>query len=57
MAFFYLVLQRSGILEEIKDQDTFTVAYVILIVLLVRPFLRIMIIRPFAYGSFFLLYA
>ena len=57
MVFFYLVLQRSGILEEIKDRDTFTLAGIIIFVFLVLSFLRITIIRPFAFGSFFLLYA
>ena len=57
MVFFYLVLQRSGILEEIKDRDTFTLAGIIIFVLLILSFLRITIIRPFAFGSFFLLYA
>ena len=57
LVFFYLVLQRSGILEEIKDRDTFTLAGIIIFVLLILSFLRITIIRPFAFGSFFLLYA
>jgi len=57
MVFFYLVLQRSGILEEIKDRDTFTLAGIIIFVFLILSFLRITIIRPFAFGSFFLLYA
>jgi hypothetical protein len=55
--FLWLVLSRSGIAEEIKDRDTFTVAYIILVLLLTLPFLRIMIIRPFAFGSCFLFYA
>lgn len=55
--FFYLVLCRSGILAEIKDQNSFTLAYILLIVLLAQPSLRIMIIRPFAFGTFFLIYA
>ena len=54
--FLYLVLTRSGIFKDIVDQDSFTLTYIILIILLAQPFLRIIIIRPFAFGSFFLFY-
>lgn len=57
LVFFYLVLKRSDILDEIKDKDTFTLTLIILLALLVWPFLRIMIARPFAFGTFFLVYA
>ena len=57
LVFFYLALQRSGILDDIKDRDSFTLALLILLALLLLPFLRVMIIRPFAFGTFFLLYA
>ena len=56
-AFFFLVLSRSGILKQIKDRHTFTVAYMVLMSLLILPFQRIMFIRPFAFGTFFLLYS
>lgn len=56
LAFFYLILARSGILGDIKDQDTFTLAYVILLVLTFHPFFRMLGIRPFAFGSLFVVY-
>ncbi len=56
-AFFYLVLTRSGILNDIKDRDTFTLVFIIMIVVMADPLKRILIIRPFAFGSFFLFYA
>lgn len=55
--FLYLVMVRSGLFEEIKDRDTFTLVLIILIVFLVFPLKRIMIARPFAFGTFFLIYS
>jgi hypothetical protein len=56
LAFFYLILARSGILGDIKDRDTFTLAYVILLVLTFHPFFRMLGIRPFAFGALFVVY-
>lgn len=57
LTFFYLVLKRSYIHEEIKNRDTFTLALIILFAFLAYPYVRIMIARPFALGIFFLLYS
>jgi hypothetical protein len=57
LAFLYLALARSGVLEEIKDRHTFTLAYVILLLLILKPFLRMLIARPFSFGTLFVLYA
>lgn len=57
IVFLYLVIGRSGLVDEIKDRDTFTLAFIILFTLLVFSFLRITIARPFAFGTFFLLYS
>jgi hypothetical protein len=57
LVFFYLCLSRSSLLDEIKDRDSFTLVLIILVVFLVFPFGRIMIARPFAFGTFFLIYS
>ena len=57
LVFFCLILTRSGILEDIRDQDSFTLSYIILLLLTIKPFLRISIVRPFAFGTLFLVYA
>lgn len=57
LLFLYLVVSRSGILDEIKDLTTFTLALVILLVLLTPPLQRAMTIRPFILGTLFLLYS
>lgn len=55
--FFYLVFRRSGILDNIKDQDTFFIVYALLLLFTAMAFKRILCLRPFAFGTFFLLYA
>jgi len=57
LVFFYLIFKRSSLLDEIKDRDNFTLVLIILVVFLVFSFGRIMIVRPFAFGTFFLIYS
>jgi hypothetical protein len=57
LAFCYLVLVRSRFLSGIKDRETFTLAIIIFIALLGLPFARILLSRPFAFGTFFLIYS
>jgi hypothetical protein len=57
LAFCYLVLVRSELLSRIKDRQTFTLAVIIFIALLGLPFGRILLARPFAFGTLFLIYS
>jgi hypothetical protein len=55
--FCYLVIQRSGMLGEIKDRVSFTLTVIILVALLVLPLGRISLARLFAFGTFYLIYS
>jgi hypothetical protein len=55
--FFFLIFQRSGILDDIEDQDSFFLVYVLLLLFTAMSFRRVLSVRPFAFGTFFLLYA
>jgi len=55
--FFYLIFRRSSILDDIEDQDTFLLVYALLLLFTAMSFRRILCLRPFAFGTFFLLYA
>jgi hypothetical protein len=57
LIFFFLVLNRSGICSEVKDRRAFTLAIICVVALLSFPFFRIMIARPFVFGTFFLIYS
>ncbi len=57
LLFFYLVLERSGLLKTIKDRDGFTLAVILLVALLFFSIKRMVLIRPFAFGTFYLLYS
>ena len=57
LTFFYLVLERSGILKRITDKNSFILVLLILVAFLIFTFSRIIIARPFAFGTFFILYA
>ena len=57
LIFFSLVLDRSGILNEVKDRHSFTLAIIVSVAILTYPFFRIMIARPFAFGTFFLIHS
>jgi hypothetical protein len=57
LVFCYLILVRSGLLAEVKDRQTFTVAVIIFIAVLGFPFGRISLARPFAFGTLFLIYS
>lgn len=57
LTFFYLTLARSEVLQEIKDRDTFILAYILLLLLILAPFKRMMLSRPFSFGTLFVLYA
>jgi len=57
LTFFYLVLERSGILNKIKDRDSFVLVLIILVAFLIFTFGRVIIARPFAFGTFFILYS
>ncbi len=54
---FYLVLKKNNILDEIIDSQTFLVAFALLIVFLYFSTFRFTTIRPFVFGTFFLLYS
>lgn len=56
-AFLYLVVKRSGILEHVKDQASFTLAMIILLFFLFLPLRRVLTIRPFVFGTLYLLYS
>jgi hypothetical protein len=55
-AFLYLATKRSKIIEHIHDQSSFTVA-IILVFLLGFPLGRMTTIRPFVFGTLYLLYS
>jgi hypothetical protein len=57
ISFFYLTLQRSHILDDIRDQDTFVLVYALLLLITTQTFLRMLSIRPFVFGTLFLIYA
>ena len=57
LIFFFLVLDKSRILSEVKDRHTFTLAIICVVTLLSFSFFRIMIARPFVFGTFFLIYS
>lgn len=57
LLFIYLVVERSGILNKIIDRESFTLAVIILFFLIVFSFARVIIVRPFAFGTFFILYS
>ena len=57
LAFCYLVLVRSRLLSGINDRQTFTLAIIIFIALLGLPFARMLLVRPFAFGTLFLIYS
>ena len=56
LLFFWVVTSRSGILDEIKDQNTFTLAVILLLALLSLPAARVMTLRPFIFGTLYLIY-
>jgi len=56
-AFLYLVTKRSKIIDQIQDQSSFTVAMIILVFFLWLPLGRMTTIRPFVFGTLYLLYA
>jgi hypothetical protein len=55
-AFLYLVAKKSKIIEHIKDQSSFMVA-IILVLFLWFPLGRMTTIRPFVFGTLYLLYS
>lgn len=61
--FLYLVISRSGILagvktkDKIKNKELFVVALIIMLIMLYLPCQRILSIRPFIFGTFFILYS
>lgn len=55
--YFWLVLKRSGLPDAVDDRDGFTLAVMLIILLLVFSTKRISMIRPFAFGTFYLLYS
>lgn len=57
LGFFYLVLVKSSLLDYTKDRDSFTLVLIILLAFLAFPLSRIVIARPFALGTFFLIYS
>ena len=57
LIFFFLVMDRSGIFDEVKDRHAFTVATICIVALLSFSFSRIMIARPFAFGTFFIIFS
>jgi hypothetical protein len=57
LIFFFLVLDKSGIFKEVKDRHAFTLAIICVVALLSFPFFRIMIARPFVFGTFFLIFS
>ena len=57
VSFLYLVFSRSQVPSAITNREEFTLAYILAALLLALPIQRIMIIRPFAFGSFFIFYS
>jgi hypothetical protein len=57
LIFFFLVLKKSKILNEIKDRNTFTLAIILVVAVLSFPFSRVLLARPFAFGTFFIIYS
>ncbi|MEJ2102637.1 MAG: hypothetical protein P8X68_22100 [Desulfobacterales bacterium] len=57
LIFFFLVLDRSGIFDEVKGRHAFTLAIICVVALLSFPFFRVMIARPFAFGTFFIIFS
>ncbi len=55
--FLYLVLSRSGIADKIKTKEVFAPALIIMLIMLQLPCQRILSIRPFIFGTFFILYS
>ena len=61
--FLYLVISRSGILagvkskEEVKNNELFVLALILMLIMLYLPCQRILSIRPFIFGTFFILYS
>lgn len=55
--FLLLILERSGLPGAVKDRDGFTLSVIFLTALLFFPIKRIALIRPFAFGTFYLLYS
>ena len=57
LIFFFLVLDKSGIFKEVKDRHAFTLAIICVAALLSFSFFRVMIARPFVFGTFFLIFS
>jgi hypothetical protein len=57
LIFFFLVLKRSKILNEIRDRNTFTLVIILVVTVLSLPFSRVLLARPFAFGTFFIVYS
>jgi len=57
LIFFFLVLKKSKILNEIRDRNAFTLAIILVVAVLSLPFSRVLLARPFAFGTFFLIYS
>ena len=56
-ALFLLVLQRSGIVQEIESFPTLLAATALMVALLAPLFGRAMLLRPFVFGTLFLAYS
>ena len=55
--FFSLILKRSEMPGAVRGRDSFTLAVIIMVFFLFFPIKRIALIRPFAFGVFYLLYS
>jgi len=52
-----LAVSRSRIREAIEDGPSFAIAMGVLVLVMHQPILRLALVRPFAFGTLFLLYA
>ena len=57
LIFFFLVIKRSKILNEIEDRNTFTMVIILVVGILSFTFFRVILARPFAFGTFFIIYS
>ena len=55
--FFVLILKQSEMPGAVNDRNGFTLAVIIMVFFLFFPIKRIALIRPFAFGTFYLLYS
>jgi hypothetical protein len=55
--FLYLTLSRSGLLDEVRDKYSLLLAPALCLFFLTGPYFRTTFLRPFTFGTFFLLYS